>query len=597
MPPKRKYREGGKALELADQAFRLARSAPGALALYYIGSLPFTLALLYFFAEMSHGAFAYRDQAGGALALTILFVWMKTWQTLYARALWAAASGTPGPRWSAAAAVRVAGRQAVIQPWGLFVLPLSLLAVAPYGHAYAFFQNATVMDDGEDVSLRKFISRIAGMAKLWPGQNFKLIWALSPSLIVAAAVIFLVVMPVMEAVSPDWTEVIIVMYSVLFIIVLMPLSPFGVTVAVNIAVVLLAVPALLKTLVGVESVYASNPEAMLGSVFFAVVCALSYLCLDPLVKAGYVLRCFHGRSLTTGDDLRTRLRASSKKARSVIAAMLIGGLALSFSSAAFAEPPAKASDVDAPSVSGERLDRALDRELEDRVYTWRMPRPPRPEEEDGFFASVMTSIGDTMKRGAKAVLGWIRGALKWLKGLIPDFNPPAPSGGSLNFAPFLQAILYILLAALLSVAGVFLYRVISGLRRGVGGVVAEEVDEPPDLEDESTTADELPEEGWLQAARQLASQGDYRLALRAAFLAILANLGERGLVNIKRFKTNLDYQRELGRHSHELPRAFEAFGKSVAIFESVWYGLHQADVRLLEEVIDCRELMGGPDEE
>ena len=48
-----------------------------------------------------------------------------------------------------------------------------------------------------------------------------------------------------------------------------------------------------------------------------------------------------------------------------------------------------------------------------------------------------------------------------------------------------------------------------------------------DLENEALIASQLPEEEWLRLARQQIVAGQYRLAMRALFLGVLANLGER----------------------------------------------------------------------
>ena len=54
------------ALELIEEAVHLLRRAPGpVLAIYYFGSLPFVLALLYFWADMSRSPLAYQHLAGG----------------------------------------------------------------------------------------------------------------------------------------------------------------------------------------------------------------------------------------------------------------------------------------------------------------------------------------------------------------------------------------------------------------------------------------------------------------------------------------------------------------------------------------------------
>ena len=99
----------------------------------------------------------------------------------------------------------------------------------------------------------------------------------------------------------------------------------------------------------------------------------------------------------------------------------------------------------------------------------------------------------------------------------------------------------------------------------------------PDLTRDEVTADQLPESGWLALARDLMARGETRLALRALYLASLAELAQRGHLTIARAKSNREYQRELKRRArpHEVLQA--AFNENMNSFEEVWYGEHAAD--------------------
>ena len=68
-------------IELYEEAVYLLRSAPAAvLASYYIGALPFILALLFFWADMTQNALAYEHCAPASLVVALLFCWMICWQ-------------------------------------------------------------------------------------------------------------------------------------------------------------------------------------------------------------------------------------------------------------------------------------------------------------------------------------------------------------------------------------------------------------------------------------------------------------------------------------------------------------------------------------
>jgi hypothetical protein len=101
------------------------------------------------------------------------------------------------------------------------------------------------------------------------------------------------------------------------------------------------------------------------------------------------------------------------------------------------------------------------------------------------------------------------------------------------------------------------------------------------LSDDSVTADQLPESSWLALADEWLTKGDYRLAMRALYLAGLNYLSQRDLVLIARYKTGLDYQSELERRARagtgvslDVVPVFQA---NNALFERGWYGCHVVD--------------------
>src|SRR5580765_2263887 len=221
------------ALELIEEAVHALRQAPvSTLGLYYIGSLPFVVALLYFWAEMSRSPFAPDHIAGESLGLALLFVWMKLWQARFTRNLAAQIGGhsTPALGWRGWRDLVI--NQSALQATGLFVLPLALSLTVPFGWVYAFYQSLTGLADLDQPGLRRAFRRAWKDAMLWPRQNH---WLLA-ILFGFGGFVFL-----------DWT------------------------------IVSLALPTLLKTFLGVESVFTRSPIAVLNTTFFAAMAALTYL--------------------------------------------------------------------------------------------------------------------------------------------------------------------------------------------------------------------------------------------------------------------------------------------------------------------------------
>ena len=122
-------------------------------------------------------------------------------------------------------------------------------------------------------------------------------------------------------------------------------------------------------------------------------------------------------------------------------------------------------------------------------------------------------------------------------------------------------------------------------RRAVVAAQAVTAAAPPvNLADESLTADRLPEAEWLALADEWMAKGDFRLALRAMYLAALNYLSARDLVSLRRWKSGLDYRRELTRRARSKPDLSPVFERSVAIFEQGWYGRHLVDRAMAESL-------------
>jgi hypothetical protein len=132
--------------------------------------------------------------------------------------------------------------------------------------------------------------------------------------------------------------------------------------------------------------------------------------------------------------------------------------------------------------------------------------------------------------------------------------------------------------------GVLLYRLWrQGGWRRPEAVRAEVIAAKPDLADERVTAAQLPEDEWLALARELIERGELRLALRALYFAGLAHLAQRELVSLAQFKSNRDYELEVGRRARGQADLRSAFGAAVRAFDRSWYGRHEVTPAGLED--------------
>ncbi len=541
---KKNRQDGRPALDLIDEAIHLLRRAPlNALAACCIGSFPFTLGLLFFWADMSKGAFAYQHVEEGALTLALLFVWMKCWQAVFASRLRAVVADEPPPRWTAARIARMIAVQTILQPSALFVRPVALLITLPYGWVYAFYQNVVALGDGTTGDAREVFAQAARQAKLWPRQNH---------------------------------------------LALSVLTGFGVFVWANVACAIVAAPWMLKTFLGIETMFMKSNYSLANSTFFAATCACTYLCMNPIYHALYVLRCFHGGSLQSGDDLRIELRSFAGAAAVVLAGLLLAaGVANAADVAPRPSPTASAAIVP---VSPTELDNAIGQVLERREYTWRMPREKAPPSTKGLVGRFIDGVIKTIKSWGKPLKRWLRTVAEWIDAWLlrreTQSDGRKPFGAALMKS--LRVTLYVLTGGIACVLAFLLWKRFQQRDR-LTEVHAEAIQAAPDLAAEDVVADQLPEDGWLQLAREMIERGELRLALRAFYLSGLAHLGGRELIAIAKHKSNRDYGRELRRRARTRDDLLAAFDQNVAVFERAWYGTHDVSREALSRFSDNLE--------
>jgi hypothetical protein len=120
----------------------------------------------------------------------------------------------------------------------------------------------------------------------------------------------------------------------------------------------------------------------------------------------------------------------------------------------------------------------------------------------------------------------------------------------------LIALLFLFLFAFFKLFGRLRRRARPAAEPGTREILGEQIEE------ETTTED------LLAQARALAKQGDYRAAIRRAYIALLYELEQRGKLRLHRSKTNRDYLEDL-RGEQTLYPSFVALTR---IFERIWYG-------------------------
>lgn len=550
---KRKTRPEHGAFDLLEEAFHALRVAPlSVLALYYVGSVPFVVTLFYFWADMSRSSFASQDAALASLLVGGAYFWMKIWQAVFCRQMWEQLNaGDASLAWPRERVFGYLAAQVLIQSTAIPVLAGALVCLVPLAWVYAFYQNVSALGLTQDYGnepLRQ-LTRDAARQSHWAWGN-----------------------------------------NHLLLVVLMVFSLF---VWMSVMMTAVYLPMLAKMLLGIDSVFTMNPVAtLMNSTFVFGTVLLVFLCVGPLTKTLYVIRCFYGQSRTTGADLLSRLAALKQEGlagcsdiprknnlgRVVLLFLLVVVSAAQTES--FAEPPpgieafaGKEELVLDARASREEFVAAVNDTLKAKHFQWRLSREETEGGEgggvQGFVKSLLESTVSLAKKGfemAGELLERLFGGNEEKKA-VGEFK----GWGAFGYIGSILTVVLLVLIVGVVVKMIIDRRVQASTLRTQADVVGK-----IDLESEAVVATQLPEDEWMRMAREKIGQGEYRLAVRALFLASLAHLGERGLLKVARFKSNRDYRGELSLKARSMPEVIDAFAENVGLFEWVWYGLHEA---------------------
>ena len=168
--------------------------------------------------------------------------------------------------------------------------------------------------------------------------------------------------------------------------------------------------------------------------------------------------------------------------------------------------------------------------------------------------------GNALQRLVRDIIEWILRHLPNMPSVAPGTNP--------GVSQLAQVLVFALCLAAVAFVAWRVWRRRAErpkslrLKRGPRVVLGERV------EAEQTAADLLDE------AERLARPGDLRGAIRKAYIALLCELGDRGVVGLAQHKTNRDYLEAVRRGNR--PRLYSELMPLTFDFELHWYGLHDA---------------------
>ncbi|HKV23057.1 MAG TPA: DUF4129 domain-containing protein [Candidatus Acidoferrum sp.] len=374
------------------------------------------------------------------------------------------------------------------------------------------------------------------------------------------------------------------------------LFPLWIAVWLNGFMLAILIPALLHSIFGVNTLLSTQMgiyALLRSSAFWLSLFAGAWLALDPIVKCTFIAVYQHLRSRREGDDLKGALASlpreqqkkaelitSSRAGRKAIAVSLfvLAALLLGASETASAGAPkvvlnpgrTETADDSPSEARVQKLRQAMDEESQRAIYRWHdADHPSSPT----WLDRLLGKIGRALEGPGKAFLNFLRKL--WPRGLA--FSPDQGKGGGWRLKDIR---LWLELVLVLTIGGgvaLFLLR-----RRREAAQLSVPVTTVPLPDLSVAVANERSEEAWFALAERLEGDGELRLALRAAYLALLAGLAQREWLTIRRDRTNREYLDEFTRRWRRRPQAAvelrleipEKLRSSLRLFDSVWYGSH-----------------------
>jgi len=373
------------------------------------------------------------------------------------------------------------------------------------------------------------------------------------------------------------------------------LHPIWIAVWLNGLIVAVIVPQLLHSIFGLNTLL-STPMGIFAlsrsSAFWLALFAGAWLALDPIVKCSFIVVYQHLRSRREGDDLhgllatlprqqqkRTQIAGSIATAGGaragvgtlvVLAAILTGTFPMATAYAAQVPNSLQTSAHATREVQIQKLRRALDEESQRAVYRWHAAEHPSPPT---WFDKLLTKISSRSERIWNAIQNFLHKL--WPSGLNLSPGNEKPGWQMKDLRLWITVIGILTLGA----GGVLFW--LRRWREDAQLSIPLAVGALPNLGD-GVVASERSEDEWFALADRLEQEGELRLAVRSAYLGLLAGLAQREWLTIRRDRTNREYLNEFTRRWRRRPQAAlqqrteipEKLRGSLGQFDRVWYGSH-----------------------
>jgi hypothetical protein len=392
---------GSSTISAIEDAVHLLRRAPLSTVLcHWIGSAPFTLAVLLFWNDITQYRPSNAACVADSLALGILLAWMNCWRAVFAGRLRAQLGGAPSGRVSA---WRMAGYQSLLGASKLIALPISALIVFPLAWTVAFYRYASVLCCRADLGFAQVAARASKLAGIDRRQS----WAVLP------AVAFLQLL-----------------------------------VTLNIATALAMLPQLVRMLTGYESIFSRGGLSFVTNPLFAMAAlAVGWMAADPFIQAVYCVMYFRRESLESGEDLRAELRGLRRAALAAAALLFVlaGGAKRALAANAVAPEP---------------LRQSIEQTMQGHEYDWRLPPETAAQNKPSWLVTTVDRLFHGLAWAMDHIGSALGNLIRWIfdKLSMPGADPGAAPAHALSLG------IYVLIAVILILAGLLAARILRARR-------------------------------------------------------------------------------------------------------------------------------------
>ncbi|MBS0537036.1 MAG: DUF4129 domain-containing protein [Proteobacteria bacterium] len=548
--PARSGRNRLNSLEALERGFALFRSTFGSEAWrYYLGAAPLVVALIPLWVINGQIRVSTASLLLEAALLTMAYLLRARMIGSYMERVRERAFGTPIAR-STGIVARAAGLGRLLA-WKI-ALTIGALAALPTVAGLSWLYTASQfasLEAREDGSERHTLSGCLALSSQWFGSG---------------------------------------------LLLLMMLLPLWIAVWLNGMIMAILVPQLLHSIFGLDTLLSTAMgifALIRSSAFWLSLFAGAWLAIDPIVKCTFVVVYQHLRSRREGDDLRGILaglpREQKKKAQmmapvtsgsSVVAGAIVvliailGNIVPGQAVRAAQAPPsatsAGASTDSAHQAQIQKLRSALGDESQRAIYRWHDAEHPTPptwldrllEKIQREFSRIWNAIGNLFRK-------------LWPRSPDLSLNNGSGKWQMKDIRFWLIVIVIVTIVA----GGVLIW--FRRRRQAESLSIPMAIAPLPDLSD-AVLASARSEDEWFALADRLQKEGELRLALRAAYLGLLAGLAQREWLTIRRDRTNREYLEEFMRRWRRRPQAAlearteipERLRGSLRQFDGVWYG-------------------------